>query len=153
MSQDVLIFCWKELFPSANDAKLLCCCLSKSLQLFTLCTCWISAEIVHFLVRMDFGYGLFTSFCFLSPLLVGSVVVSGRSRWLWPEGIWGYTPRKCCFPPLHRASSLQRGAYDGLQGAAETNTSWLYCNSRYVLTNNNPRPGKNGGDEKKRRKG
>lgn len=62
---------------------------------------------------------------FLSPLLVDSVDVSGRSRWFWPEGIWGRTLRKCYFPLHHTASSLQYDAYDDLQGAAETNTKWV----------------------------
>lgn len=57
-----------------------------------------------------------------SPLLLGCVGVSGRSRLLWPEGIWGYTPRKCCYPQLHITSSLPHGAYGGLQEAAETRT-------------------------------
>lgn len=64
-----------------------------------------------------------------SPLLAGSVDVSERSRWPWPGGIWGYTPRKYCFPQRHTASSLPRGAYGGLQGAAETKTLWACCNS------------------------
>lgn len=57
-----------------------------------------------------------------SLLLEDSVDVSGRSRWLWPEGIWEYTPRKCCCPRRHTASFLQHGAYGGLRGAAETIT-------------------------------
>ena len=79
-----------------------------------------------------------------SPLPVGSVNASGRSRWLWPAGIWGYTPRKCCFPQHHIVSSLQRGTCGGLWGAAKTRTSWVCCNSGHSLSNGNPVPGKSG---------
>ncbi len=50
----------------------------------------------------------------------------------------GCTPRKCCFPLLHTASSLQRDTYDDLQGAAETRILWVSCYSGHLLTNNNP---------------